>query len=289
MKIVSKIEDVREAVREARKNGKRIGFVPTMGFLHDGHISLVDISKQHTEFQVMSIFVNRLQFNDVNDFNTYPKDLERDFAKAEKGGVDLIFTPDDTEMYRNNLTTVDVDMLTENLCGAHRPGHFKGVFTVVSKLFNIVQPDVAVFGQKDIQQAVSLEKMVADLNFPIKMIIAPIKRENDGLAMSSRNKHLSSEHRIAALALNRSLRKCEELLKSGVTDSSVLINEMRLVIEEGNPDKIDYISVVDYATLKDAAGAVDKAVIAVAAFWGSTRLIDNMIAEKDGNSFRCTY
>jgi pantoate--beta-alanine ligase len=192
-------------------------------------------------------------------------------------------------MYRNNLTTVDVDMLTENLCGAHRPGHFKGVFTVVSKLFNIVQPDVAVFGQKDIQQAVSLEKMVADLNFPIKMIIAPIKRENDGLAMSSRNKHLSSEHRIAALALNRSLRKCEELLKSGVTDSSVLINEMRLVIEEGNPDKIDYISVVDYATLKDAAGAVDKAVIAVAAFWGSTRLIDNMIAEKDGNSFRCTY
>jgi len=289
MKIVSKIEDVREAVREARKSGKRIGFVPTMGFLHDGHISLVDISKQHTEFQVMSIFVNRLQFNDVNDFNTYPKDLERDFAKAEKGGVDLIFTPDDTEMYRNNLTTVDVDMLTENLCGAHRPGHFKGVFTVVSKLFNIVQPDVAVFGQKDIQQAVSLEKMVADLNFPIKMIIAPIKRENDGLAMSSRNKHLSSEHRIAALALNRSLRKCEELLKSGVTDSSVLINEMRLVIEEGNPDKIDYISVVDYATLKDAAGAVDKAVIAVAAFWGSTRLIDNMIAEKDGNSFRCTY
>jgi pantoate--beta-alanine ligase len=289
MKIVSKIEDVREAVREARKSGKRIGFVPTMGFLHDGHISLVDISKQHTEFQVMSIFVNRLQFNDVTVCNTYPKDLERDFAKAEKGGVDLIFTPDDTEMYRNNLTTVDVDMLTENLCGAHRPGHFKGVFTVVSKLFNIVQPDVAVFGQKDIQQAVSLEKMVADLNFPIKMIIAPIKRENDGLAMSSRNKHLSSEHRIAALALNRSLRKCEELLKSGVTDSSVLINEMRLVIEEGNPDKIDYISVVDYATLKDAAGAVDKAVIAVAAFWGSTRLIDNMIAEKDGNSFRCTY
>lgn len=289
MKIVSKIEDVRESVREARKSGKRIGFVPTMGFLHDGHISLVDISKQHSEFQVMSIFVNRLQFNDVNDFNTYPKDLERDFAKAEKGGVDLIFTPDDTEMYRNNLTTVDVDMLTENLCGAHRPGHFKGVFTVVSKLFNIVQPDVAVFGQKDIQQAVSLEKMVADLNFPVKMIIAPIKREIDGLAMSSRNKHLSSEHRIAALALSRSLRKCEELLKSGVTDSSVLINEMRLVIEEGNPDKIDYISVVDYATLKDADSADDKSVIAVAAFWGSTRLIDNMIAEKEGNSFRCTY
>ncbi len=289
MKIVRKIEDVREAVREARKSGKRIGFVPTMGFLHDGHVSLVEISKLHAEFHVMSIFVNRLQFNDPNDFNTYPKDLERDFAIAEKGGVDLIFTPDDTEMYKNNLTTVDVDMLTENLCGAHRPGHFKGVFTVVSKLFNIVQPDVAVFGQKDIQQAVSLEKMVTDLNFPIKMIIAPIKRESDGLAMSSRNKHLSAEQRSAALALSRSLKKCEELLKGGVTESSKIIPEMKKIIEEGRPDKIDYISVVDYNTLKDASAAGDKAVIAVAAFWGTTRLIDNMIAEREGNSFRCVY
>ncbi|HPR38423.1 MAG TPA: pantoate--beta-alanine ligase [Spirochaetota bacterium] len=289
MKIVRKIEDVREAVREARRSGKRIGFVPTMGFLHDGHISLVDISKQHAEFNVMSIFVNRLQFNDVNDFNTYPKDLERDFAIAENGGIDLIFTPDDTEMYRNNLTTVDVDMLTENLCGAHRPGHFKGVFTVVSKLFNIVQPDVAVFGQKDIQQAVSLEKMVADLNFPIKMIIAPIKRENDGLAMSSRNKHLSPEQRSAALSLSRSLKKAEELLKSGVTESSAIIAEMKKVIEEGNPDKIDYISIVDYGTLKDTSAACDKSVIAVAAYWGTTRLIDNMIAEREDNNFKCVY
>lgn len=287
MKIVRKIEDVREAVREARNSGKRIGFVPTMGFLHDGHISLVEISKQHSEFQVMSIFVNRLQFNDVNDFNTYPKDLQRDFDIAEKGGVDLIFTPDDAEMYKNNLTTVDVDMLTENLCGAHRPGHFRGVFTVVSKLFNIVQPDVAVFGQKDIQQAVSLEKMVADLNFPIKMIIAPIKRESDGLAMSSRNKHLTAEQRIAALALSRSLKKCRELLNSGTTDSSKIISEMKKIIEEGRPDKIDYISVVDYSTLKDVSGIGDKAVIAVAAYWGTTRLIDNMIAEREGNSFKC--
>jgi len=287
MKIVRKIEDVREAIREARRSGRSIGFVPTMGFLHDGHISLVEISKQHTGFQVMSIFVNRLQFNDVNDFNTYPKDLQRDFAIAEKGGVDLIFTPDDAEMYKNNLTTVDVDMLTENLCGAHRPGHFKGVFTVVSKLFNIVQPDVAVFGQKDIQQAVSLEKMVSDLNFPIKMIIAPIKRESDGLAMSSRNKHLSPEQRSAALALSRSLKRCEEMLKKGVIDSSEIIMEMRKVIEQGCPDKIDYISVVDYSTLKDTAIVGDKAVIAVAAFWGTTRLIDNMIAEREGSSFRC--
>lgn len=287
MKIVRKIEDVREAVREARKSGRRIGFVPTMGFLHDGHISLVEISKQHAEFHVMSIFVNRLQFNDVNDFNTYPKDLERDFAIAEEGGVDLIFTPDDTEMYQNNLTTVDVDMLTENLCGAHRPGHFRGVFTVVSKLFNIVQPDVAVFGQKDIQQAVSLEKMVSDLNFPVKMIIAPIKRESDGLAMSSRNKHLSAEQRKAALVLSRSLKKCQELLASGITESSKIIPEMKKVIEEGRPDKIDYISVVDYGTLRDTESIGGKAVIAVAAYWGTTRLIDNMIAEREGNVFRC--
>lgn len=287
MKIVHKIDEVREAVREAKNSGKRVGFVPTMGFLHDGHISLVTISKKHSEFQVMSIFVNRLQFNDLSDFNTYPKDLERDIAFAEKGGVDLIFIPDESEMYKNNLTTVDVDMLTENLCGAHRPGHFRGVFTVVSKLFNIVQPDVAVFGQKDIQQAVSLEKMVADLNFPIKMIIAPIKRESDGLAMSSRNKHLSPAQRVSALALSRSLKKCEELLKSGVTDSTKIIADMRKVIEEGSPDKIDYISVVDYSTLKDAESTGDKAVIAVAAFWGTTRLIDNMIAEKEGNTYRC--
>lgn len=287
MKIVHKIDDVRQAVRDAKKSGKRVGFVPTMGFLHDGHISLVTISKDNAEFHVMSIFVNRLQFNDVNDFNTYPKDLERDINIAEQGGVDLLFIPDDTEMYKNNLTTVDVDMLTENLCGAHRPGHFRGVFTVVSKLFNIVQPDVAVFGQKDIQQAVSLEKMVADLNFPIKMIIAPIKRESDGLAMSSRNKHLSPEQRKAALALSRSLRKCEELLASGVTESSKIIAEMRKVIEEGRPDKIDYISVVDYGTLQNTADAGDRVVIAVAAYWGTTRLIDNMIAVREGNTYRC--
>ncbi len=287
MKIVHKIDEVRQAVRDAKKSGKRVGFVPTMGFLHDGHISLVTISKENAEFQVMSIFVNRLQFNDVNDFNTYPKDLERDINIAENGGVDLLFIPDDTEIYKNNLTTVDVDMLTENLCGAHRPGHFRGVFTVVSKLFNIVQPDVAVFGQKDIQQAVSLEKMVADLNFPIKMIIAPIKRESDGLAMSSRNKHLSPEQRKAALVLSRSLKKCEELLASGVTESSKIIAEMRKVIEEGRPDKIDYISVVDYGTLKDTADVGDRAVIALAAYWGTTRLIDNMIAAREGNTYRC--
>ena len=182
---------------------------------------------------------------------------------------------------------MDVDILTENLCGAHRPGHFKGVFTVVSKLFNIVQPDVAVFGQKDIQQAVSLEKMVADLNFPIKLIIAPIRRDSDGLALSSRNKHLSAEQKKNALALNRSLRKCEELIAGGVRDSAKIVSGMQRVIEEGRPDKIDYISVVDYETLKNTESIGNRAVVAVAAYWGSTRLIDNMIVTKDGESYRC--
>ena len=191
MEIVHEIKKVREAVKNAKKKGQLIGFVPTMGYLHDGHISLVRIARENSDYIVMSIFVNKLQFNDPNDFNCYPKDIERDIEMAEKVGVDLIFIPDDKEMYQNNLTTVNVDLLTENLCGACRPGHFKGVFTVVSKLFNIIQADIAVFGQKDIQQAVSIEKMVHDLNFPLKIIIAPIIRESDGLAMSSRNKNLS--------------------------------------------------------------------------------------------------
>ncbi len=289
MMVVHKIDEVREAVRTAKKSGKRVGYVATMGFLHDGHISLVAISKEHAEYTVMTIFVNRLQFNDVNDYNTYPKDLEKDINKAEKGGVDLVFIPDESEMYKNNLTTVDVDVLTDNLCGAHRPGHFRGVFTVVSKFFNIIQPDVAIFGQKDIQQAISLEKMVADLNFPINIIIAPIRRESDGLAMSSRNKHLSPEQRKTALALNKSLKKCEELLASGVTDSEKIISEMKKVVGEGHPDTIDYISVVDYATLKNTDTIRDKSVIALAAYWGTTRLIDNMIVNREVSGFRCVY
>lgn len=193
MDIVKNIHEVREKVGAARRQGKRIGFVPTMGYLHEGHLGLVRESAKSTQYQVMSIFVNRIQFNDPKDFATYPKDLERDFDLARSAGVDLMFVPDEGEMYRDNLTYVDVKTLTDNLCGAHRPGHFRGVFTVVSKLFNIVQPDVSVFGQKDIQQVVSIQKMTRDLDFPIEIVIAPIIRENDGLAMSSRNKHLNPD------------------------------------------------------------------------------------------------
>jgi len=289
MRIVNKIEDVRSEVRNAKKDGKLVGFVPTMGFLHPGHISLVKIAHENSEFIVMSIFVNKLQFNDLNDFNGYPKDLERDIEIAAKGEVDLLFLPDDKEMYRDNLTTVDVDLLTENLCGAHRPGHFKGVFTVVSKLFNIVQPDIAVFGQKDVQQAVSIEKMVHDLNFPVKIIVARTMRESDGLAMSSRNKHLNEKQRKDALSLSRSFDVCKKLIESGELNVNKIIDNIRSVIMEGNPDSIDYISIVKYEDLSLIEKIEGKTVVAVAAFWGTTRLIDNMIIEKTDKGFECVY
>ena len=289
MKIVHKIDDVRFEIRKFKAAGKRIGFVPTMGFLHKGHISLVSIAKENSDFIVMSIFVNKLQFNDINDFNKYPKDLEQDIIAAETGGVDLLFIPDDREMYQNNLTTVNVSLLTKNLCGAHREGHFEGVFTVVSKLFNIVQPDIAVFGQKDIQQAVSIEKMVHDMNFPIHIIIAPIVRENSGLAMSSRNKNLSEKHRSDGLALSRSLGECKKMIASGNVDAKEITNAMQSVIENGNPDKIDYISIVRYSDLSYVDTIEEKCVAAVAAFWGDTRLIDNMVIDKNDNGFICIY
>ena len=289
MKIVHNIYDVRDKVRKFKMAGQRIGFVPTMGFLHKGHISLVSIAKENCDFIVMSIFVNKLQFNDINDFNKYPKDLEQDIIAAETCGVDLLFIPDDSEMYKNNLTTVNVSTFTDNLCGACRAGHFEGVFTVVSKLFNIVQPDIAVFGQKDIQQAVSIEKMVYDLNFPIDIIIAPIAREDSGLAMSSRNKNLSDKHKSDALVLNKSLNECEKMINAGCVDAKEIMTAMRSVIESGNPDKIDYISIVRYSDLTHINTIEEKSVVAVAAFWGDTRLIDNMIIDKNEDGFICIY
>ncbi len=289
MQVVHTIDDVRASVARARKEGKRIGFVPTMGFLHRGHLSLVEESKKHSDYQVMSIFVNRIQFNDQKDFANYPKDLERDFDLARGAGVDLIFVPDEGEMYRNNLTFVDVDILTKNLCGAHRPGHFRGVYTVVSKLFNIVQPDVSVFGQKDIQQAVSIEKMTADLNFPLRIIIAPTVREEDGLAMSSRNKRLSPDERKRAVAISRALASAEDLLRSGERSVRAITIAMINIINESSPKKIDYISAVRYRDLELVDTITEKSVIAAAVFYGDTRLIDNMIVELDGGTARCVY
>lgn len=289
MDIVKTVDDVRRHVNRARGAGRKIGFVPTMGYLHEGHLSLVEESKRHSQYQVMSIFVNRIQFNDPGDFSSYPKDLERDFDLAEKTGVDLIFVPDEKEMYQDNRTYVDVEVLTDNLCGAYRPGHFRGVFTVVSKLFNIVQPDVSVFGQKDIQQVVSIEKMVKDLNFPVRIIIAPIIREKDGLAMSSRNKHLGRDERRNALVLNRSLKKAEEMILGGERQVKNIVTEMQPVLESGNPTGIDYISAVRYSDLSFIERVSEKSVIAVAVFFGPTRLIDNMIIDFVDGEVRCIY
>ncbi len=289
MECISKIEDLRRIIKDQKKKGRKIGFVPTMGFLHRGHLSLVEESQKYSDYQVMSIFVNKIQFNDKGDFDSYPRDLETDSQLARDAGVDLLFVPDDSEVYEERLTTVHMEKLTDNLCGAHRPGHFDGVFTVVSKLFNMVQPDISVFGQKDIQQAVSIEKMVKDLNFPVEIIIAPIVREDSGLAMSSRNKHLSHEERERALSIYRGLGKAEKMLKAGERGSEPLTDAIEKIVAEGKPDKIDYISLVDYNTLDFIRKVEGKSVIAVAAFYGSTRLIDNMIVEVKGDEIRCIY
>ena len=289
MKITRTIKETRSIIAEQKKAGKKIGFVPTMGYLHEGHLSLVDISKKYSDYQVMSIFVNKIQFNDKKDYENYPRETERDCKLAENAGVDLMCMPDDGEMYTDRLTYVDVLTLTDHLCGAHREGHFRGVFTVVSKLFNIVLPDVSVFGQKDIQQAVGIEKMVYDLDFPVKIIIGLTMREKEGLAMSSRNKHLSADQRSRALVISKSLKAAEELLQKGENSSSAIINEMTKIINSGKPDKIDYISITSYNTLQPVEKIENKAVIAIAAFFGTTRLIDNMIIEKGDKGYRCVY
>ncbi len=289
MDTANTIEEARKYINASKEKGKKIGFVPTMGYLHQGHLSLVEISKKHTDFQVMSIFVNKIQFNDPSDFSNYPRELQRDLDMAEKIGVDLVFMPEDSDMYNDHLTYVDVEILTNHLCGGHRPGHFRGVFTVVSKLFNIIQPDVAVFGQKDIQQAIGIEKMVYDLNFPLKIILAPIIREKEGLAMSSRNKHLSNDQKKNALVIHKSLQKAEEMINSGEINSKILYENIYDIIKQGTPDKIDYISIVDYNNLHPVETLTDKSVIAIAVFFGDTRLIDNMVIEKGDNTIKCIY
>ncbi len=289
MEIVHSINEVREKIKNIKLSDKKVGFVPTMGFLHQGHLSLVEISKEETQYQVMSIFVNKTQFNDTKDFDSYPKDLERDFELAKDVGVDLMFVPNDKEMYQNNLVYVDIDGLTETLCGATRPGHFRGVLTVVSKLFNIVQPDVSVFGQKDIQQAICIDKMVNDLNFQTKMVIASTKREEDGLAMSSRNKLLTSEERKNSVAVYKSLKLTEELLKSGERDCSKIINSIQDIQKLYHAGKVDYISFVDYNTLSVIDKITGKAILALAVYFGQPRLIDNMIIDFENGDVRCIY
>ncbi|RKY09155.1 MAG: pantoate--beta-alanine ligase [Planctomycetota bacterium] len=278
MESATTIEQVRQSVAAARTAGKRIGFVPTMGALHAGHVSLIEAAIGRCGYVVVSIFVNPTQFGPGEDFDKYPRDLEADMSICKQAGVDLIFAPSASEMYqKENITWVSVDKLTLNLCGKFRPGHFRGVTTVCAKLFNIVQPDIAFFGQKDAQQALVIKRMVADLNMPLQIVVCPTVREPDGLAVSSRNKYLSAEERKDAVLLSAALAECEKLVAAGQRSCEALIEAMRKIISESSKAQIEYISIVDTETLADIDVIEGRALVALAVKIGSTRLIDNVI------------
>ncbi len=283
MKAARTIKSVRNLVQAARTRGKEIGFVPTMGALHAGHLFLVKAAKRKCDFVVVSIFVNPTQFGPTEDFRKYPRPLKADLRLCKKAGVDLVFAPTAKEMYSSeNLTWVDVEKLTELLCGRFRPGHFRGVATVCAKLFNIVLPDFAFFGQKDAQQAIVIRRMVADLNMPLKIVICPTIREKSGLALSSRNQYLTARQKQDATAIYKSLHKCRQLIKSGIRDSSSLKIQMKKILNRVPFLKIQYIGFVDAETLRDLKQVTGKALIAVAVELGQTRLIDNIIVDVTG-------
>jgi pantoate--beta-alanine ligase len=278
MKIIHEIAEMQAASRTARAQGCTIGFVPTMGALHEGHLSLVRQARQHASLVVVSIFVNPLQFGAGEDFDRYPRTLEADCEKLEPEGVELVFAPAAEAMYPSEATTVVyVEGLSERLDGRSRPGHFRGVSTVVAKLFHIVEPDCAVFGQKDAAQVAVLRRMVRDLNMPIQMIIAPTVREPDGLALSSRNAYLSAEERRQALVLRRALSRIEELAQAGETGAERLLAEGRAVLASEPAAKLDYLELVHSDTLEPVAEITQGALAAIAAYVGSTRLIDNVL------------
>ena len=280
MRIISSVSEMQMIVRESRRKGKRIGLVPTMGALHQGHLSLVDIAKKNSDRVVVSIYVNPTQFGRGEDFGKYPRTLESDTRLASERGVDFIFAPSDTEMYpEEHLAFVEVDKVSRILEGEFRPTHFKGVTTVVAKLFNVVKPHLAVFGQKDAQQAFIIKKMVRDLNFDVEIMVAPIVREKDWLAMSSRNVYLSSSERENATVLYKSLKHAERSMASGRRHLNELRTEMVRMIAEGAGGKIDYISFVDPASFEtvDEIGSLSEVLAVLAVRFGQTRLIDNML------------
>jgi pantoate--beta-alanine ligase len=278
MRLVTTVSALREAVRGARQAGQRIGFVPTMGYLHEGHRSLMLAARQETDFVVASIFVNPLQFGPNEDLARYPRDLERDKALCASVPIDLLFHPSVEEVYPAGFQTkVTVGELTAGLCGASRPGHFDGVATVVTKLFGMVQPDVAFFGQKDAQQVAVIQRLVRDLNLPVEIRPVPTVREADGLALSSRNTYLSPTERAAALVLARTLFWAEAQVKAGERDLGALRAAMIARIEAEPLARIDYVAIVDPVTLQPVERLVESALAAVAVRFGSTRLIDNLL------------
>jgi len=280
MKVAKTIKSIRNLVKAARSKGKKIGFVPTMGALHIGHISLIEAAVKKCDFVVVSIFVNPAQFGPGEDFEKYPRPLKTDLEICRKAGVDVVFTPATKQMYpQENLTWVNAEKLTEQLCGQFRPGHFRGVTTVCAKLFNIVAPDIAFFGQKDAQQAIVIKRMVADLNMPVESVVCPTVRHSDGLAVSSRNQYLTEQQRKDATYVYKSLEECRKLINSGITDSKTIIAKMRKILNQAPSIKIEYISIVDADTLQELKKITGKVLTAVAVKIGSTRLIDNIVVD----------
>ncbi|RLA99905.1 MAG: pantoate--beta-alanine ligase [Deltaproteobacteria bacterium] len=276
------VKDPAEMQRKAegwRREGKVIAFVPTMGYFHEGHLSLMREGRRRGDVLVVSIFVNPTQFGPQEDFERYPRDLQRDLRMAEEVGVDVVFAPEAGAMYPPGFQTyVEVKDLQEHLCGLFRPGHFRGVATVVAKLFNIVKPHVALFGKKDYQQLLIIEQMVRDLNMDVQIVGLPTLREPDGLAASSRNAYLSPEERKAALALSRSLKRAEELFSNGERRTERILGEVRSILEADPLLQVEYVELCDPRTLEGLRGEVGKgALLALAARVGTTRLIDNTI------------
>ena len=281
MKIVKTIEEVRNITAQWRAEGMSVGLVPTMGFLHEGHKSLIDRAVSENDRVVVSDFVNPTQFGPSEDLEAYPRDINHDAELCEKAGAALIFNPEPSEMYYDDCEAyVNINSLSDELCGKSRPIHFKGVCTVVSKLFNIVKPDRAYFGQKDAQQLAIIKRMVRDLNFDVQIVGCPIIREADGLAKSSRNTYLSSEERKVALILSKAVKLGEGMAKSGENDAEKIVSKMKELINTEPMARIDYVEAVDAVSIKPIKIMDGAVLVAMAVYIGKTRLIDNFIFEK---------
>ncbi|MGL4741717.1 MAG: pantoate--beta-alanine ligase [Sarcina sp.] len=276
MIVVDRIKEVREFTKKSIIDQESIGYVPTMGFLHEGHKSLIDKARKENDKVVVSIFVNPTQFGAGEDLDAYPRDLERDLELCKNAGVDIVFVPQAAEMYFKDATTkISMETLSEELCGKSRPVHFGGVCTVVAKLFNIVNPTRAYFGEKDAQQLAIIKRMVRDLNFDVEIIGCPIVRESDGLAKSSRNTYLSKEERTAAVVLHKSLEIAKTIIENGERNVSVIIENIERVIKSEKLAKIDYIEVVDSKSIQKVEIVEEDVLVAIAIYIGKTRLIDN--------------
>ncbi len=281
MEIIRILKIMQDTSRGHLMRGRTIGFVPTMGALHEGHLNLVRRSKAENDITVVSIYVNPLQFGPAEDFNKYPRDIDQDIAKLRHEGIDIVFLPDDSVVYPNNYCTyVEVEKISDKLCGAHRKGHFKGVTTIVAKLFNIVAPTRAYFGQKDFQQSVIIRKMVSDLNMGLEVVVCPTIREADGLAMSSRNQYLKENERKAATIIYQCLVQTSEKIKSGIIDIKSIKKFMgQMLSAEPLVSEVQYASAYDMQTLEELKKVEKEAVLAIALKIGETRLIDNMLVK----------